>query len=853
MNDRAHSKFVGKRTIHKPWPPSQMSIVPIMLAWLLATPAHANAQPLLDVDLPAGSLRNSLMTLADSNGLELVYATELAEGLQAKPLHGEYTLEQALNKLLSGSGIDYRIKSGTTIILSRAPQTRLTTESLMAAAGEFVLADAEPEEKPYTGPVEQVDLTVRGGEWNPYLVPDATIGTKTDTPIMETPLNVQVISKQVLDDQQIISLDQAFKNVSGVTTLLGDTSDISRYGIAQNIVIRGFQSETYFRNGFRLQQGSSMREMANVESVEVLKGPTAVLYGLVEPGGMVNVATKQPLATPYYALQQQFGSYDLYRTTIDATGPLTDDDTLLYRMNLSYENSGSYRDFVSKDNIFLAPVLKWNISDQTRATLELEYNHDNLGLDIPYIPVVNGQFLNFPRSFSYSEPSKGTNDTIFVGFNWSHDFNENWTIKQNFALNQSSNDLSTVAPASLGISPDPEQIPRVLILSDNQDNTYSTSLDLIGHFNTFGLEHTLLLGGDYYRIDNYSHARNSGSVSLIDTFNPIHPGIPPVTFTEPLRRDAINRAKTDQFGLYLQDQIELPYHVFVTGGFRYQYLHQTSDFTNFGRRPRLTPTLTADDVTPRVGVLWQPQSWLSIYGNYAENFGANNTNYVIYPGTAAPPTSSQQWEVGVKTELFGGRLRATLSYFDLTKQNIVTANPDPAYSGFGILTGEVNSRGPELDIQGEILPGWNVIANYSYTDARTTKDSLPPSGYAALPAGSRFWGVPRNTASVWSTYDFQDEVLRGLKIGAGVTLRDSQVIPNTLQPIPGYGVVDLLAAYSLNVGKSKITAQVNVNNLLDKKYLLNATVPGYPMSGFDSGYVNFGQPRSVRGSIKVEF
>ena len=123
--------------------------------------------------------------------------------------------------------------------------------------------------------------------------------------------------------------------------------------------------------------------MANTESVEVLKGPAAILYGMVDPGGMVNVITKQPLATPYYSAQQQFGSYDFYRTTMDATGPLTKDDTLLYRMNLSYENSGSFRDFVKNENVYVAPVLKWNISPRTQVTLEMEYDHGKFNPDTP--------------------------------------------------------------------------------------------------------------------------------------------------------------------------------------------------------------------------------------------------------------------------------------------------------------------------------------------------------------------------------------------------------------------------------------------------------------------------------------
>jgi iron complex outermembrane recepter protein len=241
-----------------------------------------------------------------------------------------------------------------------------------------------------------------------------------------------------LKDQQVISLDQALKNVSGVTASNGGSTSGGRGGLDQSFFLRGFESQTFFRNGFRLQQGAASKGMANVESVEVLKGSAAGLYGLVDPDGMVNVITKQPLATPYYGFSQQFGSYDLYRTTIDATGPITKNKDLLYRVNMSYQNSGSFREFVGKEDVFLAPVLKWVISPKTQATFELEYNHQHLGLDNTFVPLANGNgtCLDIPRSRNYGEYSPGTVETIFGGFNWSHQFNDDWSIKHSFSVNQ---------------------------------------------------------------------------------------------------------------------------------------------------------------------------------------------------------------------------------------------------------------------------------------------------------------------------------------------------------------------------------------------------------------------------------
>ncbi|MEI8210242.1 MAG: TonB-dependent receptor plug domain-containing protein, partial [Methylococcales bacterium] len=267
--------------------------------------------------------------------------------------------------------------------------------------------------------------------------------------------------------------------------------------------------ETTFRNGFRLQQGGSNRDMANVESVEVLKGPAAILYGMVEPGGMVNVITKQPLATPYYALNQQFGSFNNYRTTVDATGPVANNKDVLYRMNMSYQNSGSFRDFVGTDDLFLAPVLKWNITPKTQVTFELEYNHKHNGADVgSYNPSIGGQLNNIPINTNYGSYSPSITDNIFGGLNWSHQFNDDWSIKHRFSVNQQHNSANGVQQPvgtftgdsmanyfGANTSSNSYYVLREGFGSTAQNNTYSTNLDLTGHFDTFGLKHTSLVGG----------------------------------------------------------------------------------------------------------------------------------------------------------------------------------------------------------------------------------------------------------------------------------------------------------------------------------------------------------------------
>ena len=208
----------------------------------------------------------------------------------------------------------------------------------------------------------------------------ASTGTKTNTPVMDTPLNVQVVSQQVLQDQQATTLATALQNVSGVTVTDG-AFNLGCCG-SSGILLRGFLTNTYYRDGFRVDATYNQndyvttRQLANVQSVDVLKGPGAILYGIVDPGGVINLTTKEPLDAPYYAVQQQISSLALYRTTVDATGPLNLDKSLLYRMNMSYENNGaplgSSVDLTNAQSLFVAPVVKWNVDAATWVKLEAE-------------------------------------------------------------------------------------------------------------------------------------------------------------------------------------------------------------------------------------------------------------------------------------------------------------------------------------------------------------------------------------------------------------------------------------------------------------------------------------------------
>ncbi len=882
-----------------------MLTVAIVLSWPALS--HADNTGTRQYQLSPQPLANALRSLGLQSGLQLFYPSELVAGKTTKGIKGRYAPEQALGQLLQGTGITYKLKDAKTVTLQKeaAPAKLIPvadTPEPQSNSGEgqvmpkvTVEADAEYDYDPeyYADPYNK-----------DYVIPNATAGTKTNTPIMETPLNVQVISKQVLKERQAFRLSDALKNVSGVkTSVLNATNEQKRRGISiftgsdETLFLRGFESRTFFRNGFRLTEGSASKGFANVESVEVLKGPAAILYGLVEPGGMVNVTTKQPLATPYYGFTQQFGSYDLFRTTLDATGPLTKNKDLLYRVNMSYENSGSFRQFVGNENVFFAPVLQWNISPQTQATFEVEYNRVHQGLDSALLPVIPALKLPFDPYRNYGEYSPGIDETIFGGLRWSHQFNDDWVLKHNFSVNHRLQDMKTDQAYLAGTKndiqavladignprdpfldtlPDQPYVGRGNLKQLNQNNTYATNLDLVGHFDTWRLKHTLLLGGDYYHLDFNDKKRRLGDNTTTDlSYLPILNPIRPVA-TRPGVKLFSNESTTttDQYGLYIQDQIKMPYDLHVTGGIRWQYIHDKYVSGN-NSGSSFNSASTNEAVTPRVGLLWSPKPWLSLYANYAESFGSNIDVFNGVPltfvrkgvGEAIGPTSAAQYEGGIKFSFFDNKLRATFAYYDLTKTNLAAGDPnithDCGTGGFVpgqgsdcyVALGEIRSRGPEIDIAGEILPGWNFIATWTNTDMRIVKTDQNDAdfGFGYFP-GARFPGTPRNTGSFWSTYEIQDGDYKGIQFGGGVNLTDRQLETFIDERgseaffTPGYITFDLMAGYSRKLGDVTLGAQLNVTNLLDKQYYTSIQ-PGLSQTNF----VSYGTPRTFMGQISIQY
>jgi iron complex outermembrane receptor protein len=706
--------------------------------------------------------------------------------------------------------------------------------SALVAAGYVAL--------PANAQVDLAPIEVKGSAESGYVAKRGSTATKTDALIHDTPVSIQVVPREVMDDQQVISVKEAAKNVSSVLP--------SHYQFYEAYTIRGFDTGTdVYRNGLR-QPSFSDQQTANVEQVEILKGPAAILYGRIQPGGMVNVVTKRPQAQPYYSIQQQVGSFGLYRTTLDATGPVTDDGTLLYRFNAAHQTNDSFVDYVTNKSTFLAPTLTWRPS--ARFELNMEYEHQrrtyvHFGTNGGGVPAIGNRPADIPRERYIGDPSISVNnpnrqDRDYLGFDWSYALNDQWKLKHRFGY--TAVDYYTSYAGARALTESTGVLTQTLQGAFQDRKSYATNLDLVGEFTTENIQHQVLLGVDYFQLkQNYRGLGLSGInivVPPINIFNPVYGDNSALVSTTPDNSFFVR--KEHWTGIYFQDQMKIgkKWHLLLGGRFDDASHGTGSHYVVGGSLATAWSRLVMRNdksFSPRVGVLYQPVPALSLYGNYVESFGTNNG--VSASGQPHDPQEARQYEVGAKSELLDGKLTTTVALFDITKTNVLTR--DPANPAFTIPIGEARSRGLELDVSGRIDRNWTVIGNLTYDQAEITKDNSGNQG-KILP------GVPARSGSIWAKYD-TGSATQGFSFGAGVFLRGQRQgdTANTFQ-LPGYGRVDALLAYRFKeFGAKLVTAQINVQNLFDKIYFDHGGSGGSRLNSY------YGEPRTIVGSVRFQF
>ena len=785
----------------------------------MANTAYAEEQK-HHFDIPAQALGSALQSLAAQSGAPMLYAEQTAAGKQSPRLVGDYTTTEVADKLLAGSGLDHSVAENGTVTVKPAPQRQeAITLKPMTVKGTWIEDTNDPYNKSYA-------------------VTHSSTATKTDTPLMKTPASIQVIPKAVIHDQQAYRLEDVVKNVSGVQ------AQHSFGGDYETFVMRGFlQSTANYRNGIRLP--ATKLDMANVERVEVLKGTSAMLYGFGDPGGFISTVTKQPSSEPYYSVEQRFGSYDFYRTEASATGPLSKEYGLNYRMDLSYLDTNSFRQ-TDKDRIFFAPTLSWQATSDTKLTLSYEHFDENNSYDngTPAIELAgrgkgNAQLAPIPRSRTFMDPNlTNTNTNDLIDFKIDHIVNDKIKLNAGTVYSQNKKQWESVYLSRVDdITPNSASfgnVNRNYWFGPEKLDSLTAFVNGTFDFDTYGIKHKLLLGAEYYN-NTLDYNVASGKIDTVNIFSNAAPLITNAQLAKYRNAASVSDISTESTSkaLYLQDQMTFFDKLHLMGGFRYDWVDREQSLS--WQAPYKNDSRSDQYVSPRVALLYEATDWLSVFGSFSESFGpafdydnGGPKLYALFPAT--------QFEGGLKGQWFDGKLNANLAYFDLERTQFVNANIDQPFSSTPF---KGHSNGVELDIQGQIYDGLSLIGTYAYTNTEIMEDLATPAN-----VGKRLPYAPEHQGSVWLKYDFNDGPLKGFMLGSGVYASGQRFGDNANSySDAAYARLDLMAGYKMKLAGKTLTTQLNINNVNDAEYfILRRTRGNLPA-----------EPLNVMGSIKLEF
>ncbi|WPD77039.1 TonB-dependent siderophore receptor [Dickeya fangzhongdai] len=659
-----------------------------------------------------------------------------------------------------------------------------------------------------------------------YQPHNAVTGTRTESRLLDIPQAVNVVPQQVLEDQAARNLDEALYNVSGITqaNTLGGTQDA--------VMKRGFGDN---RDGSILRDGMRSIQARNVtpttERVEVLKGPASMLYGWGEPGGMINIISKKPELVQKTHIEGWNSSFNGGGGQLDVTGPLGTSG-LAYRMIVDHDETDYWRNFGRNRQTTIAPSLMW-YGENT--TVRVSYEHMEYLTPFDRGTVIDsrtGKPVNTPRERRFDEAynaTRGDQDTLT--FQMESAISDRWKTKLNYAYSRNTyNDnqaRATSYNATTGIL-----TRQADATADARSQSQNVQLTLNGDIDWGSINHQLLFGVDHeadrtYRGDMLRSTRRYS----FNVYNPVY-GLQPASTTVSAA-DSDQRENVDSTGVFMQDAIRFNEHWMLLGGVRYDHF----DVMSGKGRPFVTNTDGSDSrLIPRAGVVYNLNSWSSLYASYSESFKPN-TSIATQIGSMAPETG-KSYEVGAKLDL-PNRVTANLALFDIQKRNVMVSE---LVNGETVTrtAGKVRSQGVEMDVAGKLTDSLSLIGSYAFTDARVTSD---PSNQ-----GNEMTNVARHTASLFLTNDFGNLGLHaGDDLRAGIGARYVGRRPGDAANsffLDDYTVADAFVTYSVPINGYKVKWQLNVKNLFDKTY--------YPSSG-NNLRVAIGDSREVVLRASVDF
>ncbi len=706
------------------------------------------------------------------------------------------------------------------------------TAALIAAFGTPVLAQSVPGPR---APQTLGEVTIKSGAADDAYAPAAsTTATKGSAPLRDVPQAVNVVPGQLLRDQGARSMEDALRNVPGVAMSHGD-------GQRDQVVIRGFTAiADQFVDGVR-DDALYFRDLADIERIEVLKGPAAVLYGRGSSGGLINRVTKKPVfGTTFGEATVGLGSHAFRRATADVN--LGINDAAALRLNLAGEDSGSYRDqqFVKRHNF--APSLALKLAPETQLLLQYTNARDQRLTDFG-IPALNGRPVNVPAGTYYGSGTAVKDDTSTSNVQsltatLNHRFNDDWSVRNVTRVYDYTLDRYNTLPSG---TTDPVTMTvgrtRSLVFRDESGVFNQTDVTWRNHLG--GLRQEWLMGMELGQQKKRAESVSGGVVDRVSILNPGNVPTPAIPVSAYTATGAIpSHTEQGTVGLYLQDQITLAPQWKALVGARYDVFKQDTRFD----RTLASLERTDKKFSPRAGLVWQPSEQVSYYVSYSKSFQPSGETFALAANnTANEPEITQNKEIGVKLDLLDGRLNLTGALFHLERTNI--KNTDPSNPARQINVGTQRTNGLELTGSGR-LSGWDVSAGYAYLNGRMTK-SLASAASSQLPVvnvpsqGKVAALTPRNSAFLWAMKD----VGHGLRLGGGVShVGERYTSLTNLVTLPAYTTVDAALQYTLG----QWGLDVNVKNLTNRKYYVSA-------HGSNDNLILPGSPRALQVTLRTRF
>lgn len=708
----------------------------------------------------------------------------------------------------------------------------------LAAVPIVALADAAtsrqiPPSKPEKG-ILLPEVKVQSNKDTGYSPVFSTAATKSNAPLRDVPQTVNVIPKQLIRDQGARSMQDVLRNVPGVSMSNGD-------GQRDQVTIRGFSAiSDQFIDGIR-DDALYFRDLSNIECVEVLKGPAAVLYGRGSSGGLINRVTKKPQAGTFGEVMVNFGSNDLRRTSFDANTSANENIDL--RVTGAYEDSNSFRDqgFIERGNI--APSVSVKFSEDTKLLVQGEFAKDKRITDFG-IPSFNGRPVDVPISTYYGSGNARRDDTtatevasMTAAFN--HRFNDAFSVRNvtryyTYDLDR-NNTLpgGTVDTATLTVGRNRGKVKREEDGFFNQtDFTFKNALG--------GFKQEWLFGLEVGRQNKDQQFASQSNIDRVSIFNPGGKVAPPISAAV-LNGDAAIPASSvfDVLGVYVQDQIALTQEWKALLGIRFDSFMQDTEFAR-----KLAPLEREDNNwSPRVGLIWQPRESASYYVSYSKSYQPSGESFALAANNAANgPEQTENHEIGTKLDFLDGALSVTGALFNLERSDIKTI--DPAKPTVLINVGKQRTNGLELTASGRLPLGWDISTGYAYLDGRITqsnsKQASPQTPVVQIPLeGNRPSLTPKHSAFVWAV----KQLGGGFSAGGGLNYSDDRFAsPSNAVVLPGYLTADLAAYYR----SKRVDVALNLKNVTDKKYIVSG-------HGSNDNLLTPGAPREIQVALTYKF